>query len=73
VQRLPLRRVTGFWAKNGEWRDLQDPDGPPTPRQLLALWHAGALVITRTPDPCNQFAKSEAAWAIDWATDRENA
>lgn len=51
---------------DGELRHLENPDGPPTGRQLLALWHAGAIALV-LPDPWNQFTKAQAAWAIDWA------
>ena len=44
---------------------LGDPDGPPTGRQLLVLWHAGALALV-LPDPWNQFSKAQAAGAIDY-------
>jgi hypothetical protein len=58
--------VTGFVDASGEWRELRDPDGPPTARQLVALHRAGALTLsgpgTRVP-----FAKGEAAVVIDEA------
>lgn len=63
----PYCEVRSF-VVDGEERLLVDPDGPPSGRQLLALWHAGALAHV-LPDPWNQFTKGEAAWAIDYAQD----
>lgn len=54
---------------DGEERFLGNPDGSPTGRQLLALWHAGALALV-LPDPANElFTKAQAAWAIDYLRD----
>jgi hypothetical protein len=61
----PLGEIRSF-VVDGEERILADPDGPPTGRQLLALWHADALALV-LPDPANEFTKAQAAWAIDWA------
>jgi hypothetical protein len=63
IQR-PYSEIRSFIA-NREERVLTDPDGPPTGRQLHALWHAGALALV-LPDPWNHFSKAQAAWAIDW-------
>jgi plasmid stabilization system protein ParE len=61
------RRLTGFVDKRiGEWRELVDPDGAPTWRQLVALHRAGALLLTR-PGLVVPFTKAEAAAAIDEA------
>ncbi len=60
----PYREARSFTV-NGEQRHLTDPDGPPTGRQLLALWHAGALALV-LPDPWNQFSKAEAAAVVDY-------
>jgi hypothetical protein len=49
----------------GEERFLTDPDGPPTGRQLLALWHAGALALV-LPDTWNQFSKAQAARVVGY-------
>lgn len=65
---VPIPRPYGeihAFVMDGEERLLSDPEGPPTGRQLLALWHVGALALV-LPDPFNQFTKAEAAWAIDW-------
>ena len=61
----PLGRIESFEI-DGELRQLAEPDGPPTGRQLLALWGDGMLAIVR-PDPRNEFTKAEAAWAINWS------
>ena len=50
---------------DGDHRMLTEADGPPTGRQLLALWHAGAIALV-PPDPWNQFTKAQAAWAVDY-------
>lgn len=60
----PYGEIRSFLA-SGEERHLEDPDGPPTAKQLLALWHAGALALV-LPDVWNQFTKAECAWAIDY-------
>ena len=60
----PYREARSFYV-HGEERFLVDPDGPPTGRQLLALWHGGALALV-LPDPWNQFTKAEAAAAVDY-------
>ncbi len=65
---VPLPRPYGeirSFVVAGDERLLVDADGPPTGRQLLALWHAGALALV-LPDPWNQFTKAAAAWAIDY-------
>jgi hypothetical protein len=60
------RRLTGFVDPgSGAWRELRDPDGPATLRQIAALYRAGALVLT---DPGGgRFTKAEASRAIDYA------
>jgi hypothetical protein len=63
---VSLRRVTGFVDDRGVWRELKDPDGPPTWRQLVALHRAGMLQLV-DPDPWNVFSKSQASAAIDTA------
>ena len=37
--------VTGFYTESGEWRELVDPDGEATYRQLAALNRLGCLAI----------------------------
>lgn len=63
-QPLPLREMREFTV-NGDLRHLDDPDGAPSVRQLMALWHAGALAVMH-PDRDNKFTRAEAAWAIAW-------
>lgn len=63
---LPYVGATRSFVVDGEERHLENPDGPPTGRQLLALWHADCLALV-LPDPCNEFTKAQAAWAIRWA------
>lgn len=63
---IPHLGETCSFVVDGETRVLENPDGPPTGRQLLALWHADMLALV-LPDPCNEFTKAQAAWAIDWA------
>jgi hypothetical protein len=58
------RRIVGFVDERGRWRELSDPHGAPTGRQLLALWRAGALALVGF-DPRHRFSKSEAAATID--------
>lgn len=60
----PYREARSFYVA-GEERHLTDPDGPPTGRQLLALWNHGALALV-LPDPWNQFTKAQAAAAVDY-------
>jgi hypothetical protein len=64
----PYGEIRAFVVVDGEERTLVDPEGSPTGRQLLALWHAGALALV-LPDPWNQFTKAQAAWAIDYSKD----
>jgi hypothetical protein len=58
--------VTGFVDASGEWRELREPDGPPTARQLVALHRAGALTLAG-PGTGVRFSKAEAARQIDEA------
>jgi hypothetical protein len=59
-------RLTGFIDGRGAWRELRDPDGPPTARQLVALHRAGALTLA-VPGTGVRFSKGRAAVAIDEA------
>ena len=54
--------LDGFW-REGEWRDLADPDGPPTGRQLLRLNRLGMLELV-VPGSAQPLTKAEAAAAI---------
>jgi hypothetical protein len=64
VRLLELGRITSF-SFNGEVRELVDPDGLATARQLLKLNRLGLLAAV---DPAQApLSKSEAAWLIDQA------
>jgi hypothetical protein len=52
--------------RTGEVRSLADPHGPPSGRQLLALWHMAALAVVHPDNEKHDFTKAQAAWAIDW-------
>lgn len=65
IRPIPLQELRSF-AVNGVVRDLVDPDGTPSAKQLLALWHAGALAIVHPDAERHQFSRSQAAWAISW-------
>jgi hypothetical protein len=60
VSRRP--RIVGFLFGD-EWRELVEPDGEPTARQLLALNAAGCLELV-WPGRAEPITKGEAAWAI---------
>jgi hypothetical protein len=61
------RRLTGF-VVDWQWRELRDPDGPPTGRQLERLNRAGMLELVQ-PGEAQPITKGEAAAAIDDAGD----
>ena len=65
VRPLTLGEIRSF-TFNGYERVMQNPDGPPTGRQLLALWHEGALAIVHPDAEAHVFSRAEAAWAISW-------
>ena len=70
MSRLPLRRrtrrrTTDFW--HGEWRELRDPDGPPTGKQLLKLNERGMLELVN-PSRAKPLTKAECAAALDEVT-----
>jgi hypothetical protein len=65
IRPIPLRELRSFEV-NGRVRDLADPDGAPSAKQLLALWHAGALAIVHPDAEHHVFNRSQAAWAISW-------
>lgn len=60
---LALELWTSFTTPNGELRELKDPEGPATPRQLRRLNEAGALVVV-TPGEAKRIRKGEAAHAV---------
>ena len=60
------RRISGFVdPRTWERRELRDPDGPATDRQVLALYRAGALRLAYPGG--RRFSKAEASAAIDTA------
>ena len=48
----------------GQVRELKEPDGPPTARQLLRLNALGALAVVE-PGQLGPITKGEAAGALD--------
>jgi hypothetical protein len=62
--RLLPRRCLYRFLHRGEWRELRDPTGPPTGRQLLRLNHSGALALVE-PGQVEPISKGEAAYALD--------
>lgn len=48
---------------DGERRELKNPDGPATPRQLARLNSEGRLLLR--DEPGDPISKGEAAWAIE--------
>jgi hypothetical protein len=65
MSRPTITTITGFYDQHGTWRELRDPDGPPTARQLMALHRAGALRLA--PLGSSTFTKAQAASLIDSA------
>ena len=63
------RRQTGFLSPDGDWRELVEPDGPPSGRQLARLNGLGMLELV-DPGEARPLTKAEAAAAI---TDGETA
>jgi hypothetical protein len=55
--------TTGFWFE-GAWRELKDPDGPPSGRQLQFLCAHGCLEIIE-PGTAAPLTKGECAAAIN--------
>lgn len=65
--RPDLGEVREFAGPSGDLRLLRDPDGEPTPRQVMALWRLGLLVVALDEDDRARFTKAQAAWLIDRA------
>jgi hypothetical protein len=59
--RRPTR--TGFW-RNGDWRDLHDPEGETSGAQLRWLNRLGMLELVSNGQ-AEPLTKGEAAYAID--------
>lgn len=66
VRLLPVREVRSFVDHEGHFRELVDPSAAPSARQLLALWHAGALAIVHPDAERHMFTRAQAAGAIAW-------
>jgi hypothetical protein len=62
---------TGFWYGD-EWRELRDPDGPPTGRQLLWLNTHGCIELV-WPRHAEPITLGQASWAIDNARQEQAA
>jgi len=58
--------INGFYV-DGQRRELQEPDGPPTKRQLLWLAKRGYIEIV--DEPVRPLTKGECASAIDRVRD----
>jgi hypothetical protein len=63
---IPRPSIEGFWI-DGEWRELVNPGGPPTWRQLVKLNAAGRLELVR-PGTAEPITKGECAAALDEVT-----
>jgi hypothetical protein len=63
IRLLRFRPIMSF-VFEGHVRDLKDPDGPPTPRQLARLNHLGALAVIE-PGQLRPITKGDAAGALD--------
>jgi hypothetical protein len=62
---MPLGRLTWFWFEDGR-RELVNPDGPPTGRQLEKLNKIGCLAVVEVGQ-VEPITKAQAAYAIDVA------
>ena len=69
---LALEFWTSFTTRDGEGRELKDPEAPATPRQLRRLNEAGALVVVE-PGTATPLVKGSAAFAVSLVTDVEPA
>ena len=67
---LRLEFWTSFSGPDGEPRELKDPEGPATPRQLRRLNAAGALVVVE-PGSAQPLRVGEAAFAVSVAGEAE--
>jgi hypothetical protein len=65
---LRLEFWTSFTTRDGELRELTDPEGPATPRQLRRLNDTGCLVVVE-PGHAIPIRKGEAAFAVSLVGD----
>jgi hypothetical protein len=72
VRLLELGRTSAFWFA-GELRELRDPDGSPTGRQLLKLNWLGLLAAAVEPRQVAPLSKGQADWLLDLALGDEDA
>jgi hypothetical protein len=63
IRLLAAVPITSFIFE-GHLRELKEPDGPPTPRQLARLNYLGALAIVE-PGQLGPITKGQAAGALD--------
>jgi hypothetical protein len=68
VRPLPLQFWTEFRTSSGEVRELKDPEGPATPRQLRRLNDTGCLIVVE-PGQAIPIRKGEAAFAVSLVGD----
>jgi hypothetical protein len=71
VRLLDLGRSTVF-VFNDVPREINDPDGPATARQLRRLNELGLLTVVE-PGQVPPLTKAEAAWTLDVALKNEAA
>jgi hypothetical protein len=70
MKKLALEFWTQFVTPSGEVRELVDPEGPATVRQLRRLNAVGALVIVE-PGTAKPIVKGEACYAVSVAGEME--
>jgi hypothetical protein len=70
MKAMPLQFWTEFRTQSGELRELNDPEGPATPRQLRRLNETGCLVVVE-PGTATPIVKGEACYAVSVAGETE--
>jgi hypothetical protein len=70
MKALVLQFWTEFRTPSGELRELTDPEGPATPRQLRKLNASGCLVVVE-PGTGKPITKGEAAYAVSLVPESE--
>jgi hypothetical protein len=68
MRKLALEFWTSFVTPSGEVRELKDPEGPASPRQLRRLNETGCLVVVE-PGQAIPIRKGEAAYAVSLVGD----
>jgi len=69
IRALDAGFVTAYFHESGAIRELIEPAGQPTGRQLLKLKYLGALALVE-PGQVEPISKGKAAGAIDALTRR---